>query len=162
MPFAECKNEKTIQTLRKILYSSIMGRLQNTIKEITTHSYIYDITIRCLSKFRSRVLLEVLTGFSRLVLSGSCTNRRIPRSPNDYSRDGGDMQRRDWDAKTSIDPWSAGVSHTERVPRWFALHSIVVPIPVLHNLKDLELLMQPLNVLIRLLLNFLLISKCLL
>ena len=50
----------------------------------------------------------------------------------------------------------------ESIYRWFALCPIVIPILVLHELEDLDLLLQPRNVLIFLLLGLCFISKCLL
>jgi len=48
---------------------------------------------------------------------------------------------------------------SERVPRWFALRPIVVSVSVFQKLEDLNLLLQPRNILIRLLLDLHLISK---
>ena len=62
----------------------MMRRLQNTIRKITAHSNTHNIWVRHLGSYVRRISLKVLSGFSRLALSKSCTDRRI-LSPNDCS-----------------------------------------------------------------------------
>jgi len=116
----------------------------------------------CLSKSRSRIRLKVPTGFNKLAFSRRCTSQRIPRSPTTIVVAKVSYIEGVWEANTFTVPWSVREAPSLEGYLGVYLVPIVVPVSVLHKLEDLDFLLQPHNVPIRLLLCLCLISKHLL
>ena len=108
-------------------------------QKITAHSYTHNIRVRCLGSSRSMIHLRVPTGFNWPSAGATLTgeSREVPMTVAVVEASGIDGAR---EAKTSTDPWQCGGPQPERVPPWFALYPIIVPISVLHKLEDFDLI----------------------